>query len=235
MKKIILTCEHGGALIPPEFRSLFTGKQKVLRTHRGLDIGALAIAFELQKILKVQLIYSEVTRLLIDLNRFLNSQTLFSEFTKALDKPVKNQIIAKYYTPHWNKVEKAVLKESKKKNQIYHIAVHSMTDNLDGQLRPMQFALLYDPKQPLEKLFASVWIQELRREFPYFKMARNNPYKGSDEGLTTHFRNRLQISEYVGIELEMNQGLLKTLRTPAQKNHFAKRVAASLTRALSKM
>ncbi|HQO04445.1 MAG TPA: N-formylglutamate amidohydrolase, partial [Spirochaetota bacterium] len=44
MRALLLTCEHGGNIIPEGFRPLFTGDRNVLNSHRGYDIGALEAA-----------------------------------------------------------------------------------------------------------------------------------------------------------------------------------------------
>lgn len=230
MKKIILTCEHGGAQIPAPYKKLFVKNAAVLKTHRALDIGALAIARDLKKILKAPLEFSRISRLIVDLNRFLHSPTLFSEFTQPLTDSQKSSILNKYYLPHWNKVGKRLHKHSK--NKIFHIAVHSMTNQLHGKVRPMQIALLYDSQRKSEKEFARIWIQQLRIEFPHMKLARNNPYKGGSEGLTTFFRTQYSEKNYLGIEIELNQKFLKSLKTSSQRKKFSYQLAASLDRAI---
>ena len=99
MKKIILTCEHAGNKVPTSYKNLFKNYRLLLNTHQGLDIGALAIAKDLQKHLKAPLIFSEVTRLLVDLNRFRRSKSLFSEVTAKLSRSEKLQILKEYYEP----------------------------------------------------------------------------------------------------------------------------------------
>ena len=42
--RLLLTCEHGGNRIPPEYRALFRGATAALASHRGWDPGALALA-----------------------------------------------------------------------------------------------------------------------------------------------------------------------------------------------
>ena len=222
---ILLTCEHGGNHIPPAFRKNFKAAGEVLKTHRGLDIGALVIAKHLQKLLKSPLVFSTTSRLLVDLNRTLQNPTLFSEFTKDLSKATKASMLAKYYFPHWKKVRTLVSKMNKRHEDIIHIAVHSMTDNLNGQKRRMHLALLYNPKYKNEVKFSSQWIKELRKEFPEFIIARNKPYRGDGDGLTCELRK--ENKNYIGIELEMNQAMLQKMNE-RQKRDFAKRLAKSL-------
>jgi hypothetical protein len=40
------------------------------------------------------------------------------------------------------------------------------------------------------------------------RVRRNYPYAGKGDGLTSHMRLRFAQSDYVGIELEVNQGIV---------------------------
>lgn len=231
---LILTCEHGGAEIPNAYKKLFKGHSKILKTHRGLDIGALPVALLLSRILRSPVYFSKVSRLLVDLNRRLDSPTLFSEFTAGLNDIEKTRVLEKYYFPHWNKIAQQVLSRSKK-TQLVHVGVHSMTNNLNGNIRTMQLAILYNPKRKSEKRFATIWIRELRQEFPGFEIVRNNPYQGAKGGLTGYFREILNEDQYLGLELEMNQSYLLSLKSKRQRLQFAQALAKSLQKTLSQI
>ena len=43
---------------------------------------------------------------------------------------------------------------------------------------------------------------------PELRVRRNYPYNGNADGLTAHLRKRFAQSTYVGIELEINQGIV---------------------------
>ena len=53
--KVLITCEHGGAKIPPAFKSRFRTHSSLLRTHRGSDMGALELAKSFAKRLRAPL------------------------------------------------------------------------------------------------------------------------------------------------------------------------------------
>lgn len=38
----VVTAEHGGNVVPPEYAHLFSGAEKTLASHRGWDPGTLA-------------------------------------------------------------------------------------------------------------------------------------------------------------------------------------------------
>lgn len=227
---LLLTCEHGGNQIPVKYEKNFKAAGEILKTHRGLDIGALKIAQLVQKKLNVDLVFSATSRLVVDLNRSLKSPTLFSEYTKFLTQAEKQQILKRHYFPHWSRIRKTVKNTLAKNRTAVHIAMHSMTDQLNGQKRRMHLALLYNPTVKEEVRFASLWIKELRLMFPYFIIARNKPYRGDNDGVTVEMRK--ENKNYIGIELEMNQALLLEMNA-RQKKHFSNKLARSLEAALS--
>lgn len=230
---IMLTCEHGGNQIPASYRVQFKAHKDVLSTHRGLDIGVLEIAKLMQKKLKAPFIYSTISRLVVDLNRSLNNPTLFSEFMKRLPKATLQKVLAKYYFPHWVKVRKNIRILLHTEKRVVHVAVHSMTDQLNGQKRKMHLALLYNPAFKNEVGFSSSWIKELRKEFPDYIIARNKPYRGDGDGLTCEMRKENRPDNYVGLEIELNQGMLLKMNAK-QKATLASGLSRSLNSAVKR-
>lgn len=206
----------------------------MLKTHRGFDIGVLEIALHMQKKLQVSLIYSKTSRLVVDLNRTLKNPTLFSEFMKPLSRVILKRVLDQHYFPHWKKVRFKIQKLLKAKNKVVHIAVHSMTDDLNGQKRKMHLALLYNPAVKNEVRFVSLWIKELKKEFPDFIIAKNKPYRGDGDGLTCEMRKENGSDRYLGVEIEFNQGLLQKMNK-SQKEKLATGVSKSLDRAVENL
>ncbi|MFT4825867.1 MAG: putative N-formylglutamate amidohydrolase [Halioglobus sp.] len=201
----IITCEHGGARIPPRHQYLYKGKQRELHSHRGWDAGALRLADKLSRDLPAPLFKSTVSRLLVDLNRSLHHPRVFSEFTIGLEAPIKQQIIERYYRPYRDEIENAIRKSINSNSPVMHLSVHSFSPDLNGQTRNADIGLLYDPARTLEKalcddlraLFSSAW--------PDAAIRRNYPYRGNADGLTTALRRKFSEHAYVGVELEINQ------------------------------
>ena len=69
----IVTCEHAGNYIPPELTALFSGEHEIIATHLAYDIAALPMAMIIASIMHVPLIYTKVTRLIVDCNRSVGS------------------------------------------------------------------------------------------------------------------------------------------------------------------
>ena len=97
--KLVLTCEHGGNLIPQRHKHLFHDKT-VLQSHRGFDLGSLDLFYHLKPLADASK-FSETSRLLIELNRSLHHKNLFSEYTKTLSTLDKELLISDRFV-QWN-------------------------------------------------------------------------------------------------------------------------------------
>lgn len=207
MKKIIITCEHGGNEIPEEFRYLFSADLEILTTHRGWDPGALDLAQSLSNNLNVPLFYSKTSRLLIELNRSLHHPALFSGYIKDLEPERKKKVIIEHYLPYRNTVEKLIKESIEKNYTVIHISVHSFTPVLNNVVRNCDIGLLYDPTRNEEKNFCQEWKNLLVKNNKDLKVRFNYPYKGTADGFTTYLRKSF-LENYVGIELEVNQKII---------------------------
>ncbi len=202
--KVIVTCEHGGNRIPKPYRELFKGHEALLATHRSYDLGALGYARKLAARLDAPLYSATTSRLLADLNRTPGHPRIFSEITRFLDSTAKRAILEKVHTPHWRKVHAAVQESLTAGQSVLHIACHSFTPVLNGQVRAMDVGLLYDPARKAERRFCDLWKTALAARAPALRVRRNAPYKGASDGLATYLRT-LFPKAYLGIELELNQ------------------------------
>jgi predicted N-formylglutamate amidohydrolase len=205
--KLLLSCEHGGNMIPEEYRSLFHGKEGILNSHRGFDPGALEL-FNRLKPLANHSFLSTTSRLLVELNRSPGHPQLFSEFTKSLSNKEKQQLLNEYYFPYRDEIEQLISKEIAQGKKVLHISVHSFTPILNGKIRETDVGLLFDPSKALEKDFVRIWKFNLGRFLPALKVRFNYPYLGRADGFTTYLRKKYP-QNYMGIELEVNQALLE--------------------------
>lgn len=203
MVSFFLTCEHGGNQVPPEYQFLFTDAAEALKSHRGWDPGALALYRAMISDATTFSIYSETTRLLVDLNRSLNRKTLFSEFSAVLSPREKEAILNDYYYPFRQSFGDAAEAVLQKGDEIFHVSVHSFTPVFNGEIRNADLGLLFHPGHGDEKEWAVRWKRELQKEFPAFRIRFNYPYLGKTDGHVAALRLRFGV-DYAGIELEMN-------------------------------
>jgi predicted N-formylglutamate amidohydrolase len=228
---LILSSEHGGAGVPSEYRALFRGHAALLRSHRGWDIGSLALARSLSRSLRAPLLVTTVTRLLVECNRSIGHPDLFSPISRALDASERQRVLDRYYFPHRRRITLAIADAILRGQRAVHIGVHSFTPILQGRKRHADIGLLYDPSHEAERRFCAAWEAELRCENPDLVVRANYPYLGKTDGLTTSLRRLFGPTYYLGIELEVNQRLLRPTAGTAEIRMVHGILASSLARA----
>jgi predicted N-formylglutamate amidohydrolase len=209
---LVLTCEHGGNMIPRRFVALFRDRKAELRTHRGYDIGAARMAEIVARSLGAPLFVAGVSRLLVDLNRSPHNPRRFSEATRGLTADERERICRDYYEPHRHAVEGAVAKAIDEGRRVLHVGIHSFTPVLDGVVRRADMGLLYDPRRPAEHELCAVWRAAIARSAPSLVVRRNYPYRGVSDGFTTALRRTYVGRAYAGVEVEVNQARLDSRR-----------------------
>jgi len=223
---LLVTCEHGGHRVPRDCRHLFMGAEAVLATHRGWDPGALPLARDLARRLRCPVRAATVTRLLVDLNRSPHHPRVLSEWTRRLPRAERAELLRRYHTPHRSAVAADVSGRVERGRRVIHLGVHTFTPELEGEVRGADVALLYDPARAWERALCAAWARSLAARLPHLAVRRNQPYRGTSDGLTTWLRTRFAAGAYLGIEVEVNQRLL------APSGRFPQEVGSALADAL---
>lgn len=204
-----VSCEHGGNRVPPAYRGCFSGQGALLRSHRGYDPGALALARELANALPAPLIYATTSRLLVDLNRSPGHPRLFSPTIRALPAATRQAIFEAFYLPYRQRAEHAIREAMAGGARLIHLSSHSFTPVLDGVERNADVGLLYDPARPGEAALCLAWQAALKAAAPGWRVRRNYPYTGKSDGLTAYLRRQFDGARYVGVEIEINQRIAR--------------------------
>ncbi len=210
MYTLIITCEHGGNRVPPEYASLFAGEEALLDSHRGWDPGALDMARYIAEACHAPLHDQQVTRLLVEMNRSLESDQLFSSFTEKLSVTEKQHLLDTYYFPYRRPVEETIQFMAK---PVLHVSMHTFTPVWQGVPRGVDVGILVDDQRDPEWAIGEKWKALLMNHLPDMSIRINEPYHGADDGFTTALRKKFPGHAYLGIEIEVNQ---KFINTPAQ-------------------
>lgn len=201
---LLVTCEHGGNSVPRAYHGLFTRKQRLLRSHRGYDPGALELARSMSARLDAELVTATTTRLLVDLNRHDSNPTVFSPITSRLPDDERAHLLRRYHAPYRERSQRWVRAQTLAGRPVVHVSCHSFTPRLNGETRNADIGLLYDPRHDAELALATAWRAAILRRAD-LRVRRNYPYLGTADALTTHLRKRFRTLGYAGIEVEVNQ------------------------------
>lgn len=225
--KLIITCEHAGNEVPREYRHLFEHDSGTLQTHRGIDIGALELTNTVAQKMQQEPYLHTVTRLLVDLNRSVQSPTLFSEFTRDEPLSVREDIFENYYWPHRKKVEQRVKQIIREGDRAVHVGIHTFTPVWEGEPRDVDVGFLYDPTRDGEQEFCQLWRNELAHRNQQLRLRMNQPYRGTMDGFTTYLRRNFSRDDYLGMEIEVSQRFADTV-PEAEWEQLQRSVANSL-------
>jgi len=203
--KVVITCEHATNDLPEGYSWTDHDQRYFVDEHWGLDIGALQMAKELAQELKCVFVQSLYSRLLIDPNRSIVSDTLFRKYgdgkevdlNKDLTFEEEQKRIRKYYLPYYD----ALREISTKVDPAYILSIHSFTAMYQGERRPMEIGVLYG----YDSTQFAVDINDGFKNLGYLSEV-NKPYDGvttmgtvkslifakssiQREGITFEFRN----------------------------------------------
>ena len=217
MPSLVITCEHAGNEVPDRYVHLFHDPE-ALNSHRGWDPGALSIAEFVKSETKAPLFSCKITRLLIELNRSLNSMSLFSEYSSQLTSQEKGALVNEIYLPYRDAVE-AMINHLEK--PVLHFSIHTFTPVLNGISRTTDVGILYDPSRGYETVIAGQLMTALTSTLQGCAVDFNQPYAGIDDGFTTYLRTRFGDSDYAGIEIEVNQRFAGSVEMKRIENSLA--------------
>ena len=212
---VLVTCEHGGNDVPEWLTDRFVDAEEALASHRGWDPGAMGITKNFCASLGFSPAISSSThfeartsRLVADLNRSVSNPALFSEFTRDLPPDQLERILEKHYHPYRQRVERTVRGDVEAGMRVAHISVHTFTAALGEERREFDAGILFDPAREPEAAMARRWIEALRAGDPAIDVRENQPYLGTDDGLTAAMRAMFPPEVYVGIEIEVRNDLV---------------------------
>lgn len=206
LSRWLITCEHGGNEVPAAYAAHFQSAhaRRCLNSHRGYDPGALDAAKQFSVALDAPLISSTTTRLLVDLNRSESSPDVISEFGRGLTARQRELLIRHFHRPYRQQVMQHLHAAIEEYGRITHLSIHTFAPRFRGQLRRVSVGILYDPDRPFESAICNSWISRLRIANDRWRVRANEPYLGTDDGLTTTCRTLFSAEQYLGIEVEIN-------------------------------
>lgn len=208
---LLITCEHASRALPPGME-LGIGAEE-LGSHIGWDQGAAAMADAVVDTLGCACVKGAYTRLLVDLNRPVDSPMVVPAVSFGVRIPANAGLspdehawrIATYHEPHWRRVIELVDARIDRHGGCLHLGMHSFEPLVEPGAREFDVGVLFDPDREPEATIAARLVSGLAAAG--YDARPNQPYLGIDEGLTTWLRSRLGAGAYVGIEIEVSRVL----------------------------
>jgi predicted N-formylglutamate amidohydrolase len=154
-------------------------------------------------------IASRTTRLLVDLNRSPDASDVFSEFSLELADGPRISLLHRLHAPYRESVLKQLVHRTQADGRVIHLSIHTFTPRINGRWRPIDVGLLFDPERDGEASLCDRWRKAIGRSMPRLRVMANQPYAGTDDGLTKWLRAQFNSKAYVGIEVEISNRYFK--------------------------
>ena len=202
--RLVFTCEHASAELPEPWRWPDEDRW-LIDTHWASDIGAATFTRRLAQLMNAPAVLSRFSRLLIDPNRPLDSETLFRQnaegrtvqLNEALLHAERERRIDQFYVPYHAAVSAMVGRS--RGDTVF--AIHTFTDNYEGEARALEIGVLFDhDEEPARALVRHF-------EGAGFHAAPNQPWSGK-AGLA--YSPVLHAQEFgrCALEIEVRQDLV---------------------------
>ncbi len=216
--RLVFTCEHASAELPEPW-TWPAGDLWLVDTHWASDIGAAAFTRRVARRMNAPAVLSRFSRLLIDPNRPLDSDTLFREnadgktvqLNEALLGPERQRRIEDFYVPYHQAVSEMVRRS--RGDTVF--SIHTFTDDYEGDARVLELGVLFDYDEE------DVALRLLRHlEAAGFHVLANEPWSGKDGLAYSPVRHAREVGRQA-LEIEARQDLIVD-------ESFAERLAEAL-------
>lgn len=227
----VLTCDHAGNALPRSLGDLGLSERE-LESHIAWDLGIASLGRKLAQRLDAFLIMQTYSRLVIDVNRPLDSpESIVTRSERSVVPGNRNlssdQAQARanaIFWPYHQRLQRELDRRRSAGQPSVLVTLHSFTPLFMDVPRPMHAGVLYGRDQRLGRAL----LAHLRKDESLI-IGDNEPYAVSDEGdytLLVHGEQR----GLLHVELEIRQDLLED---EAEQHTWTARLASALTQTTS--
>lgn len=205
--KIILVCEHASNTIPAQFNNLGLSALKV-EEHIAWDPGAFGTARRLADMIDAPLVYANVSRLVLDINRepdHRGSIVEVSELTeipgnKGLTQSERRARVRAVYEPFHAMLGTVI--QSRDAKSPWLISLHSYTPVFKGVQRPWHVGILHNDDTRL-----STRLLDALKKDSGLVVGDNEPYAPTD-GVYHTIEKHTVSRGYAGAMVEIRNDLI---------------------------
>lgn len=226
---LVLSCEHAWRWLPPEYGTLGLPAEVLGTCPDVYDLGAAEIFAALSAALGCDGIESRLCRLLIDLNRYLEQDTLIPRRCGDVDIPgnadlpaqERRRRIERYYLPYQRGLLELLQEAEARHGRAFLVSVHTMAAEHFGQRREMDFALICNRGCPVAGIVAA------RLQDAGWNVRLNDPFRPVRDVLRVPGGHAAERFNARAVLLEVNDRLRDDPRVPIELEGAIRAAVAS--------
>ena len=177
-----LICDHASNRFPPAYGDLGLPPSERVR-HIAWDPGALAVSMRLASLLDAPLVHATTSRLIVDCNRFTDSESLIPTVSEHTEIPgnvgiggnERAERIARYWVPFHDTIDRLLAARKAAGLETILVCMHSFTPVFKGVARPWPIGILPAP----EETYSRALFNALKAEDPGMNVGWHEPYAGA--------------------------------------------------------
>jgi predicted N-formylglutamate amidohydrolase len=179
----VIVCDHASNRIPDDYRSRGYAED-ALATHIAWDPGALSVSRRMSARLDAPLIWPDVSRLVIDCNRPIDSATLIVVESEGRPVPANRNLseaaraerIKRVHGPYHDAIDTCLKRRLAARRATALVAIHSFTPVYLGKSRPWEIGIVFDDDRRLADHFIDALIADSE-----LTVGINEPYSPADQ------------------------------------------------------
>ena len=226
----VLVCDHASNRFPDQYGDHgLTPHQRLM--HIAWDPGALAVAMRLVELLDAPLVYSTVSRLIIDCNRREDAVDLIpiiSERTEiaanaGISQAERDLRIASYHAPFHAAIDALLEARKQAGRETILVTVHSFTPTYKDVQRPWPIGLIHGQREGMTRAL----FDALKAADPELNVGWNEPYSAR-QGVTYTLEHH---GDERGLDCTMIEIRHDEILEPAGVAAWSERLSHTLTAA----
>ena len=166
----IPTCETAVSTVPEWHRITFKGKEDQLTSSTGWSPGALNLAQGIAMKLHAPLLHSDVTRLLIDLNKHPEDEARWSSFSKGLTDDQREKLDRRSKLSFLENLQSRIEASLKRQEKTIHLSLDTSVE-----LEPGRILFEFDSRRAIEGDCVAAWKKALLTQLPDFSIDQTAP------------------------------------------------------------
>lgn len=176
----LITVDHAGISLPAELGGLGLSEE-MRRSHYFCDLGVTQLAEQIARALDVTIVLCQVSRLVVDVNRWIEDPSAFPDDLEGVPVPAnlqlgKDQRMARaeaVFWPYHELIGKIWAQKCARHARPFFFALHSCTRNYQGFHRPWDGGTIWNDDETLSRHVLASLAKD-----PRLTLGSNQPYSG---------------------------------------------------------
>ncbi len=202
--KIMVSCEHGSSVIPPEWQHLFAAEKSQMRL---CEYGAQQLFDAIAPRIANYSDVAPVSMQVVDTDGSISCGTALSAITSELSAHDAGQIIRDYYLPYQIEFEDHAEQWSQSGERVLMLGIHTFEPIVNNIPIGMDVGLIFDHTQTEERSLALRIKRAFEKSAPWLRVRFNAPFKVKDDGFVQHMREMFD-TKLLGLEIYVGENVI---------------------------